>query len=431
MPEMITIRDAQYALDIVRAICTQVGPGMPGTSQECGRGAMIKKELESHLGAGHVVMEEFSVAPWAFLSAYPMSALFMLLAVLLNVSMGRFTGVSPWLTSIATLVFSVISPLLFILEFVLGAELIDPFFKKKQSVNVIGTLRKPGAENVKRLLILSGHHDSAPENTWLGSLSYGFFILSMTWLIGFITMLAMGIIQLTGTITGNVAIVRIGTMGWGMLVYPIAPSVVFGLFFNRGRKDGGTVTGAADNLSACAIAVAMCRFLVKHPSYIPDDVEIRFISFGSEEAGCRGSRRYVERHFDELKRMDARLLNFETVTHAEPTILTSDANGTVKNSPEMVRSVVTAATRAGVPYKVMPAYLGVSNDSGSFNKVGLKAVTLLGFKVPQQMVAFYHQKRDTPEVLTIEPLLNVLKLTLEWVHCGGEGEQRLISERRA
>jgi hypothetical protein len=35
-------------------------------------------------------------------------------------------------------------------------------------------------------------------------------------------------------------------------------------------------------------------------------------------------------------------------------------------------------------------------------------------------VAFYHQKRDVPEVLTIESLSNVLKLTFEWVCCGGE-----------
>jgi hypothetical protein len=36
------------------------------------------------------------------------------------------------------------------------------------------------------------------------------------------------------------------------------------------------------------------------------------------------------------------------------------------------------------------------------------------------MVAYYRQKWDTPDVLTIEPLLNVLKLTFEWVRCGGE-----------
>jgi Zn-dependent M28 family amino/carboxypeptidase len=57
----------------------------------------------------------------------------------------------------------------------------------------------------------------------------------------------------------------------------------------------------------------MCRFLVENPTCIPDDTEIRFITFGSEEAGVRGSRRYVQRHQDELKRLDVRLLNFETI----------------------------------------------------------------------------------------------------------------------
>jgi len=159
----------------------------------------------------------------------------------------------------------------------------------------------------------------------------------------------------------------------------------------------------------------MCRFLVKNPAAIPADTEIRFVSFGSEEAGLRGSRRYVARHWDELTRLDARLLNFETVAHPAITILTSDLNGTVKNSPEMVNSVIAAAKRAGVPYKVQPALLGVGNDSAPFSQAGLKATTLLPFKMPQQMVAFYHQRRDTPRVLTIDPLLNVLKLTLEWV----------------
>ena len=105
-------------------------------------------------------------------------------------------------------------------------------------------------------------------------------------------MFVMSILQLTG--------IRSGTLAWPLLIYPIIPAIIFAMFFTRGGKDGGTVPGAADNLSASALSVAMCRFLVKNPSCIPDDTEIRFISFGSEEAGLRGSRRYVERHLDEL-----------------------------------------------------------------------------------------------------------------------------------
>jgi hypothetical protein len=418
MPETITEIDAQYAIDIVKTICREVGPGLPGSTQERERAAIIKNELESHLGAGNVVVEEFTFAPGAFLSLYP--TLFMLIAVLLNISIGRFAGVSPWLTATAALAFSIVSPLLFVIEFMLGLELIDPFFPKKQSVNVIGALRKPGSSNVKRLLILSGHHDSAPENTWLRLLGYGFFPFSATFFIGLISMLAMSIIQMTGVVAGSADLARLGTLGWVMLAFPMAPAIIFGWFSIRGTKNGGNVPGAADNLSASALAAAICRFLVNNPSCVPDDTEIRFISFGSEEAGLRGSRRYVARHLDELRRLDARLLNFETVAHPEITILTSDVNGALNNSTEMVRSVVTAAKRAGVPYRVAPASLGVGTDAAPFTWAGLKATTLLPFKVPQQMVAFYHQKWDGPEVLTIEPLLNVLKLTFEWVRHGGE-----------
>lgn len=415
MTEIITDFDANYAFDIVKKICREVGPGLPGSSQELARAEVIKQELKSHLGTDNVVTEEFTFAPKAFLSSYPICALFMLFAALLNISMGHIMWISPWLTSIAALSFSIILPLPFIFEFVLSFELFDPLFRKKKSVNVIGTLCKPGTKNVKRLLIISGHHDSAPENTWLRFLGYGFFILLTTFFIGYIIILVMSIIQLLGMITDNANLVRTGTMRWIMMVYPIVPAVIFALFFTRGRKNGGVVPGAADNLSASALSVAMCRFLVKNPSCIPADTEIRFISFGGEEAGYRGSRRYVKRHLDELKRMDARLLNIETVASPEIVILTSDVNGTVKNYPEMVKSVVAAAEQAGVPFKVKPATLGTGNDSGPFSKAGLKATTLLAFKIPQQMVAFYHQKWDRPEILTIEPLLNVLKLTLEWI----------------
>ena len=109
--------------------------------------------------------------------------------------------------------------------------------------------------------------------------------------------------------------------------------------------------GGADNLAASALAVAMCRFLVRNPSCIPADTEIRFISFGSEEAGLRGSRRYVERHLDELKRLDTRLLNFEMVAHPKIDIHATDVSG-VKNDPDIVKSVAAAAERAGVPYRV-------------------------------------------------------------------------------
>jgi hypothetical protein len=449
MPEVITKDDAQYALDIVKAICSEVGPGLPGSPQERERAGIIKKELESHLGAENVSVEEFTVAPMASLGILRVSALFTLVAALLNISMGRLTGVSPWLTAIASLAFAILATVPVVFETILYREFVDPLFKKKQSVNVIGTLRKPGTENVKRLLILGGHHDSqleftwlrvlggvkrrinlrgqhssARENRWIRGLTVVFVGLTATMFVGPIVMLVMSMIQLTGMIVGhagagNADLVRIGTLGWVLLVFPIVPSILLGLSYTRGGRNGGNVPGAADNLSASALAVAMSRFLVENPAYLPNDTEIRFISFGSEEAGLGGSRRYVERHLDELKRLDARLLNFEVVADPEMDIITTDVTG-VKNDPAMVKSVVAAAERAGVPYKVKPnPTSGGGSDAGPFSRAGLKATTLMPMKMPHQMFDFYHQKWDRPDVLTLEPLLNVLKLTLEWVRQGG------------
>ena len=55
-----------------------------------------------------------------------------------------------------------------------------------------------------------------------------------------------------------------------------------------------------------------------------------------------------------------------------------------------------------------------------FSEAGLKALALVPFQFPQQFVGCYHQRSDTPHKVTIEPLENVLKLTLEWIRCGGD-----------
>ncbi len=212
MTQMITTEDAQYTFDIVQKICNEVGPGLPGSSQEWKRAAIIENELALHLGVKNVQTEEFTFAPGAFLSAYPINAFLMLIAALLNMSTGRLPGVPPLLSAIAGLAFTILSILPFIFEFVLGFELFDPLFKKSRSVNIIGRLLRPGTQQVRRLLILSGHHDSAPENVWLRFTGYGFFLLTATWMIGYLTLLVMGLLQLAGSISGSANLVRIGTL---------------------------------------------------------------------------------------------------------------------------------------------------------------------------------------------------------------------------
>ena len=100
MSETITSNDAQYAFDLVKKICTEVGPGLPGSPQEQERAAAIKKELEIHLGAGNVATEEFAVAPNAFPGSLLLSGIFMIVAALRistrDTSRESFPGLPPF-----------------------------------------------------------------------------------------------------------------------------------------------------------------------------------------------------------------------------------------------------------------------------------------------------------------------------------------------
>ncbi|HSN26849.1 MAG TPA: M28 family peptidase [Kofleriaceae bacterium] len=407
--------DVKYAYAVVDEICARVGPGMPGTLQEHQRADVIRRELERHLGGDHVVTEPFSVAPWAWLSAYPICAVLIALAAAANLLAGYLGSV---LVASIGLAFAVAAPVLFVAELVLGHEVLDRLFTRRPSENVVGTLPATGAP--ARVLIVSAHHDSAPENTWFATLGYAAFALAVLALLGFAFALTFSAVQVGGFLAGSARAVAAGTLRPWLVAVVFVPGVVYGLAFNRGRAGGGTVPGAADDLSGCGVTLALCRFLVAHPEVVPAGTEIRFVSFGSEEAGLRGSRAYVARHRDELRRLDAHVLDLEMIAHPTVGILRSDLNGTVIHAPASVAAAVEAARRARVPYEVRSAYLGVGTDAAPFSQAGIAATTLMPFDVPKQLVELYHQPSDRPEHLDPQALANTLAVATEWVRARGD-----------
>ena len=162
--------------------------------------------------------------------------------------------------------------------------------------------------------------------------------------------------------------------------------------------------------------MAMGRILCRQPELVADDTEIRIVTFGCEEAGMRGSRRYVAAHREELTAARARLFNIETVAHPIINIMRSDFNGMVKHSPAMVDSLVAASAKAEVPYRVRPfPFGGGGTDAGPFSRAGIEAACVLQLRYPQQIIHFYHQPADNCSVLSIEPFENTLAMATAWV----------------
>jgi Zn-dependent M28 family amino/carboxypeptidase len=199
------------------------------------------------------------------------------------------------------------------------------------------------------------------------------------------------------------------------------PLFLVGAFFFLGStKNGGTVPGASDNLAACAICLAVARFLKNHPKLLPPDTEIRFLFFGAEESGCRGSRAYVRRHLAELRSKNTMVCNMDTIFDPRIWIFTSDRNGTLANSREIISELTRAAEQAGVPHKTSPfPFFGGGTDTMPFGEKNIKAATLYSMKVPSQMVRFYHTPRDSYHLFQNpeqrQALGNTLAICLEWL----------------
>jgi hypothetical protein len=49
MPKIIAENDAHFAFEIVKAICADVGPGLPGSSQRNGNGCCLDDAIRSRL----------------------------------------------------------------------------------------------------------------------------------------------------------------------------------------------------------------------------------------------------------------------------------------------------------------------------------------------------------------------------------------------
>lgn len=401
--------EALQVCRLVEKICATVGPGCPCSPQEASRGRLLEEALKPWVD--EVVLEWFTCSPGAFLGWFK-------LAVILNgIALAFF-----WMSDKSShglpfagiaFAFATLVLVLMVLEFVLYKEAVDGFFSRKESFNVVGKIRPNGCETPAHIVLFGGHHDSALQFTWLRYLKMGYYVAVGVLILSVVALfLGTGLqlaLQTFGVETSKVGRLFLNVCLW---VFPLA--FVFGFFFTERGKNGGKVPGATDNLASSALTVSLARIIRSHPELLPPDTEVRFVSFGSEEAGVRGAKRYVEAHEQELKSKETLLVNFDTLVEPELTLFKSDCNGIVRNRQDALAEVSEAAQRAGVPFKMANfPFGGGGTDTIPFSEKGIKAVTFYSMKVPSQMVQFYHQEFDTPDKVNPEAFENALKVCVE------------------
>jgi hypothetical protein len=423
----ITNEDSKYMDDIIQKIIDECGPRMPCSPQEAKSATLIQKELQET--CDEVIVENFTCSPRAALGWIRVSILLVLLSFssffLIQLFLNSYRI---YLLAILTSILTFLAVLIAWKEFFSYKEFIDPLFKKKTSQNVIGIL-KPKDE-IKKILIFSGHHDSALQFNLLRYLKIGYPIVSLLglgilFLWFFVSLIFCGI-TFFAILIDYLAIYLVfrNIVIWFLIIGGI-PLILL-LFFVTPGKGANKVPGAVDNLSAIAIILGLGRYLKANKDILPKNTEIRLISFGSEEAFLRGAFRYVESHLDELEKYDAECINLDAIQ--SPDYITfSDKEPTTRtiHSNDVVQKLVKAADLVGVKAKIaslggggfLEKILGQisgGTDAAAFSKSKIKASTITGLNL-LKMGQFYHQETDTSDKIENGALEEVLKICIGYL----------------
>jgi hypothetical protein len=144
--------------------------------------------------------------------------------------------------------------------------------------------------------------------------------------------------------------------------------------------------GANDNASGTAVVLELARLLAADPI----SPTVRFLAFGAEEIGLRGSAAYVQT-LDGRERLRAYgMLNFDCVGVGSEQIA-----GSLGDDQTLSDLVIAAATRRG--YQIGNDESPGSSDHISFGAVGIPVAFLYTAGAPTLCGPDYHRSTDTPD----------------------------------
>lgn len=418
----LTNEDSKYMYDIIQRIIDKCGSRMPCSAQEAQAAEMISTELEK--SCDNVLIDPFICQPRAFLGYIKIDIILVFLSFIMFF-MIPFDITHYWDEIIiwVSFILNLIAIIIIWNEFFNYREFIDPLFKKKQSQNVIGTIKASGER--KNLIIFSGHHDSALQFNLLWHLKIGYPIIIFIGLGIMIIWLVSSLIMLLLSIIGLFFYKSFFIFGLILFIIGIPAFIGLFLFVSPGEK-ANKVPGAVDNLSAVAIILALAQYLKTNKEIIPNNTEIKLISFGCEEAGLRGAYRYVENHYNELKMLDAECVNLDAIQSKnkisiidfEPSTRTKHSDIVVKkieNAAKLINADISSSSLGGSSLleKIIGQISG-GTDATAFSKSGIKAANISAMDL-SKMLQFYHQPTDTLDKIEKGSLENVLKILISFI----------------
>jgi hypothetical protein len=415
----ISVEDSKYMYNVIKYILEKYGPRMPCSSAEAHTAEFFKEELEK--SCDKVIIEPFKCHPRAFLGWIKINVslvLISLLSYLLLPFIGQNLEIQILIITFAVIL-NITAFLIIWNEFFNYREFIDKVFKERASQNVVG--RFEAKEELEKILIFSGHHDSALQFNLLRYLNVGYVIIiflglsiMFIWIILSVIILILIIINLGYILFYNFI----------FILFILGLPAFIGLFFfvSSGEK-ANKVPGANDNLSAVAVLLGLGKYLQSNKNIINENTEIRIISFGCEEAGLRGAYRYVASHFEELKRYNVEVINMDIIqSNNNNYIFDYEPTTRTKHSLEVIQKIKKAADLADINIKVFGSsftekligQIMGGTDAAAFSKSNIKAATIQSMDF-SKFLSFYHQPTDNLDMVSERALINALKICISYI----------------
>lgn len=377
----------------IKKICKDVGPRPAGSEQEHEAQKLMAAELDG--ACDKVEIEPFDVHPGAFLGWILTDGIMMIAAIVLF-----FFGMSAIALALCAL-----SLIFAIIEFLLYKKLLDPFFPKKTSHNVVA-VRKPKGE-VRRRIIFSGHADSANEwrFTYYGGSKLLVPIIGLSF-VGILLGLVLGIWAVaaghafSAADSGALNVMRYVFLAW-------IPILFTALFFENKKRP---VMGANDDLTGCFISMAVVKYMQQHDIRF-ENTEVWVVLTGSEEAGLRGAKAFCKAHKNELSDVETVFVGLDTIRDYDfAAVYSRDLTGTVKNDAGACALVKEAAKQTGLDLPYKSVFFGAT-DAAAVTQAGMKAVSVAA--MDPAPAKYYHTRLDTADNLDIKTVEAVLGVALE------------------
>lgn len=374
-------------VEFVTRICKECGPRLAGSEGEKKAGEILYQEISEF--CDEVEREHFRSRPGGFLDYIWFTAGFYLAGVAIYL-LGH-----PLIAAALML----IAFLIFLFQQCLHYEIIDFFFPEVEEFHVVGKIRPNG--EAKKLVILSAHYDSAYEFPLLGKLkTKSIYIIGPAVAITLLTMVLSVVEAFIPSTVINTVQKPLLLIGSILLLY-----IAFNLRSNRG------VLGANDDLAGLAAVIEAGRFISQNR---PENTEVWIVAFAGEEH-MRGSKRFVQKHYDELKGRNAIMFNLECPSADYFLIATEEKMFFAKHSPLAVEYAKKAAENIDFDVKV-EALPFAGSDAANFSRKGLHAVTLFGLSAKEHAPYYWHTMDDAPENLKPEPIAKAAEMAKNFVY---------------